>query len=83
MKANPCKFQAICAGKKATKQGKLTIYNSFIASNFNDCPIVWHFCSVASTKKIVKIQERAQRFIHNDFQSATETLLALSKTIPQ
>ncbi|MCW4342517.1 MAG: reverse transcriptase family protein [Candidatus Thiodiazotropha endolucinida] len=69
-------------GRFLTKQGKLTIYNSFIASNFNYCPIVWHFCSAASTNKMEKIQERALRFIHNDFQSSTETLLALSKTVP-
>ena len=26
-----------------TKQGKLVIYNSFIASNFSYCPLAWHF----------------------------------------
>ena len=30
-------------GKFLTKQGKLMIYKSFIMSNFNHCPIVWHF----------------------------------------
>ena len=69
-------------GRFLTKKGKLTIYNSFIASNFNYCPIVWHFCSVASTNKMEKIQERALRFIYNDFQSSTEALLSLSDTSP-
>ena len=69
-------------GRFLTKQGKLTIYNSFIASNFNFCPIVWHFCSVASTNKMEKIQERALRFIHNDFQSSSEVLLSLTGTVP-
>ena len=69
-------------GRFLTKEGKLTIYNSFIASNFNYCPIVWHFCSVASTNKMEKIQERALRFIYNDFQSSTEALLSLSDTSP-
>ena len=40
-----------------TKQGKMVIYNSFIASNFSDCPIAWHFCSAASTYKLEKVQE--------------------------
>ena len=65
-----------------TKQGKLTIYNSLIASNFNHCPIVWHFCSVASTNETEKIQKRAMRFIHNDFQSSSEVLLSLTGTVP-
>jgi hypothetical protein len=31
-------------GQHLTKLGRLTIYCSFIMSNFNYCPIVWHFC---------------------------------------
>ncbi len=30
------------------------IYQSFIMSNFNYCPLVWHFCSKKSINKIVK-----------------------------
>ena len=48
-------------GRFLTKQGKLVIYNSFIASNFSYCPLAWHFCSIASTNKLVKVQERALR----------------------
>ena len=29
--------------KRLAKQGKMTIYNSFIVSNFNYCPLAWHF----------------------------------------
>ena len=50
-------------GKFLTKQGKLMIYKSFIMSNFNHCPIVWHFCNQSSANKMEKIQERALRFI--------------------
>jgi hypothetical protein len=35
-------------------------------SNFNYCPLVWHFCGETNTKKIEKIQERALRFIYNE-----------------
>ena len=28
--------------------------NSFVYSNFNYCPLVWHFCSTKSVKKISK-----------------------------
>ena len=54
-------------GRFLTKQGKITIYNSFIVSNFNYCPLAGQFCSAASTSKIERIQERALRFISNDF----------------
>ena len=37
------------------------IYTSFIASNFNYCPLVWFFTSRESIDKIDKIQERALR----------------------
>ncbi len=31
------------------------IYNTFILSNFNYCPIIWHFCGKLSSKKIENI----------------------------
>ena len=66
-------------GKYLNKLGKLTIYHSFILSNFNFCPLSWHFCSEANTNKIEKIQERALRFIYNDYNSTYENLLIVSK----
>ena len=30
-------------GKYLNRLGKLTIYHSFILSNFNYCPVIWHF----------------------------------------
>jgi hypothetical protein len=59
--------------------GKLTIYHSFILSNFKFCPLSWHFCSEANTNKIEKIQERVLRFIYNDYNSTYENLLIVSK----
>ena len=45
-------LNAIC---KLTKfmgnKGKIAIINSFVYSNFNYCPLVWHFCSVNLRKK--------------------------------
>ena len=69
-------------GRFLTKQGKLTIFKSFIVSNFNYCPLIWHFCSQASTHKMKKILERALRFISNDFISPLETLLVLNNATP-
>ena len=69
-------------GRFLTKQGKLTIFKSFITSSFNYCPLTWHFCSQASTHKMEKILERALRFISNDFISPLETLLVLNNATP-
>jgi hypothetical protein len=66
-------------GKYLNILGKLTIYYSFILSNFNYCPVIWHFCSEANTKKMVKIQGRALKFIYNENHSTYEELLAKSK----
>ena len=51
-------------------------------SNFNYCPLTWHFCSQASTNKMEIIQERVLRFICNDFTSNVETLLLLNNAVP-
>ena len=56
-------------GNKLCKLGKINIYYSFIMSNFNYCPLTWHFCGKVNTKKIEKIQERALRFIYSDYTS--------------
>ena len=45
------------------------LVNSFVYSNFNYCPLVWHFCSSKSMNKIEKIQERALRILHSDLVS--------------
>ena len=68
-------------GRFLTRQGKMTIYNSFIVSNFNYCLLAWHFCSASSTNKIEKIQERALRFINNDFTSSLQALLTSTNTL--
>ena len=54
------------------------IYTSFIASNFNYCPLVWFFTSRESIDKIDKIQERALRFVLKDHISDYTNLLLKS-----
>ena len=54
---------------------KEILLNSFVYSNFNYCPLVWHFCSSKSLNKIEKIQGRALRLLHNDFTSDYSELL--------
>ena len=54
---------------------KLIIFNSFILSHFNYCPLVWHHCSIGSSRKMEKIQERGLRFVYNDAKSSYTQLL--------
>ena len=51
---------------------KEILLNSFVYSNFNYCPLEWHFCSA---KKIEKIQERALRILYKDFFSGFESII--------
>ena len=55
-------------------QEKLLLFESFILSHFNYCPLVWHNCSIANMKKIEKLQIRALRFVYNDFSSSYSEL---------
>ena len=54
---------------------KKIMYNTFIMSNFNFCPIVWNFCGSVQIRKMEKIQERALRFVFNDPNSEYMELL--------
>ena len=53
-------------GHLLTLQRNVAIFKSFISSNFNYCPLIWHFCSQCNTNKLEKVQERALRFVYND-----------------
>ena len=56
-----------------SRLNKLTVFHTFILSNY--CPLAWHFCSESNSKKLEKIQERALRFVYDDFKSTYEELL--------
>ena len=56
------------------------IFNSFIRSHFNYCPLVWHFCGKQNSDKLEKIQERALRIMYKNYESSYDELLKLSGT---
>ena len=53
---------------------KYRVFETFILSHFNFCPIVWHFCSAEDLKRIENVQKRALRFVLNDFNSSYSDL---------
>ena len=53
----------------------MSIFKCFILSHFNFCPVAWHYCNKSSTKKMERVQERALRFVYDDFKSSYSELL--------
>ena len=51
------------------------IYQSFVKSNFNFCPIIWNFCCELNRKKLEKLNLRALRQVYQDYESDYESLL--------
>jgi hypothetical protein len=66
-------------GSYLNRLNKLTIFHTFILNNFNFCPLAWHFCTDKKFKKLEKVQERALRFIYEDYNSSYEELLQTAK----
>ena len=65
------------------KSEKEAIINSFILSNFNYCPLVWHFSSCESIRLIEKIQKRCLRIILNDQKATMKPYFAIATSQPR
>ena len=59
---------------------KMILYKSFVMSNFNYCPNVWHFCGKVNNNKLEKIQARALRILYKDYDSEYDELISKSNT---
>ena len=57
------------------------LVEAFIFSNFNYCPLVWYFSTAKQINKIERIQERALRFINNDYHLDYSTLLSKNEHV--
>ena len=64
-----------CIYRFLSTSSRMIIYNSFINSKFNYCPIVWHFCGKKNGDKIEKVKERAFRIIYRNYDSLYSELL--------
>ena len=51
------------------------LYNSFVLSNFNYCPLIWMFSGKSSNNKFNRIHKRALRLLLDDYGSIFEELL--------
>ena len=66
-------------GHLLDQSSRLTIFRAYIMSNFNYCPLVWHFCSKKNLSKLERMQERALRFVYRDYKISYEELLSQAK----
>ena len=67
-------------GAFMSHQTRKIMVQSFILAHFNYCPLVWYFTSAKQINKMEKGQERALRFITDDYNSSYENLLNDSDT---
>ncbi len=65
--------------KRLDLDSKIAIFNAFILSNFNYCPLVWMCCGKANVDRIERLQYRALKFVYNEFDESYETLLVSAK----
>jgi hypothetical protein len=65
-------------GTNLTQQGKLAICNYVMLSNFNYCPLEWHFCSKQNETKLEKLQAMALRFVFETHTCPYEELLNMA-----
>ena len=56
-------------GKYLNTDCRISMYKSFISSNFSYCPVSWMFCGKQNSDKLDKLQERALRFVFSDYTS--------------
>ena len=61
-------------------KSKTIIYNSFILSNFNYCPLAWHFCGKTNNQMLDKLQKRSLRILYCDYSSRFQDLLGNTST---
>ena len=58
------------------------LMNSFFASQFSYCPLIWMCHSRTVNNKINKLHERCLRIVYNDKKSSFKELLETDKSVP-
>ena len=67
--------RALSTRIKVFYQKASLLYNSFILTNFNYCPLIWMFCGKTANEEVNRVHKRALRVLLNDFDSNFEELL--------
>ena len=65
------------------KNTKMIMVKVHVLSHFNYCPLIWHFCGKGDIHKMEKIQERALRFVYDDYTSKYTDFLCTFGELPK
>ena len=57
-------------------KSKSVIHHDFIRSNFEYCPLVWHFCGKINNDKLEKIKKRSLRILHDTYELSYDDSLS-------
>ena len=63
------------------KSSKMTIYNSYIKSNFNHCSVVWMLTNKTNKEKLERTNKRAIRFATNKGHESYENICNQEKEL--
>ena len=66
---------------KGTQKASL-LYNSFMLTTFNYCPLIWMFCGKTTDNKANTVHKRVLRELLNDYTSSSEELLNRNEEVP-
>ena len=58
---------------------RMTIFSTFITSQFKYCSLIWHFCGEVNTAKMERLQYRALKFVFKDKTATYSELLERAK----
>ena len=61
---------------------RLSVYKSFIQSNFSYCLLAWIICGRKNSNKLEKLQEHAPGIVFDDFSTSYEILCERANTLP-
>jgi hypothetical protein len=68
--------------KQVCREIRLAIFRCFVLSQFNYCPLVWHFCGRVNTLKLEKLQYRGLKMVYRDYESSYEELCSRAGVRP-
>ena len=62
-------------------QKKRILMKTFIESQFNNCPLIWMFCTAKMNRRINHIHERALRIVYDNYTSTFTELLEIDESV--
>ena len=64
-----------CVANFLNYKKRRILYNTFVMSSFNYCPLIWMYHGKTPSNRVDRVQKRALRILHTDFSLPFEVLL--------